>query len=163
MADFLVLIQPLVFVVISPQNAPKRAKLRILVAFNVKFLLYTITDYVFILLKMRPSAIDFPQGSWGHLVCDFLSVFERAKLLLLLLQVGSRASLVDSCSHSTGAGVLLSLPSTSDTQGTRKGKEQGKIRINERKGIRKDNRPPYYGLLVSTSLIPRAQTTMYCF
>ena len=54
-------------------------------AFNVKFLLYTITDYVFILLKMRPSAIDFPQGSWGHLVCDFLSVFERAKLLLLLL------------------------------------------------------------------------------
>ena len=94
-------------------------------AFNVKFLLYTITDYVLILLKMRPSAIDFPQGSWGHLVCDFLSVFERAKLLLLLLQVGSRASLVDSCSHSTGAGVLLSLTSMSDTQGKRKGKEQG--------------------------------------
>ena len=43
------------------------------------------------------------------------------------------------------------------------GKEQGKGRINEWKGIRKDNRPPYYGLLVSTSLIPRAQTTMYCF
>ena len=95
-------------------------------AFNVKFLLYTITDYVFILLKMRPSAIDFPQGSWGHLVCDFLSVFERAKLLLLLLQVGSRASLVDSRSHSTGAGVLLSLS-----------KEQGKERNKDREGSMK--------------------------
>ena len=66
--------------------------------------------------------------------------------------MGSRASLVDSRSHSTGADVLLSLSSTPNTQGTRKGKEEGKGRNNERKGIRKITGPTLWNY-DSTSLI----------
>ena len=82
-------------------------------------------------------------------------------LLLLLLQVGSRASLVDSRSHSTGADVLLSLSSTPNTQGTRKGKEEGKGRNNERKGIRKITGPTLWNY-DSTSLILELKP-LYCF
>ena len=28
---------------------------------------------------MPRSGDNFPKGSWGHLACDFLSVFERLK------------------------------------------------------------------------------------
>ena len=76
------------------------------------------------------------------------------------VQVGSRASLVDSRSHSTGADVLLSLSSTPNTQGTRKGKEEGKGRNNERKGIRKITGPTLWNY-DSTSLIIELKP-LYC-